>query len=46
VFPTVSGRLSVVVPSYNANKNVIPLIGKIYRVMNGDIPRAMLRDSD
>jgi hypothetical protein len=41
----VSGRLYVVVPSYNANESVIPLIGKIYRIMNGDIPRAMLRNS-
>jgi glutamate mutase epsilon subunit len=42
----VIGRLSVEVPSSNTNKNVVPLIDKIYRMMNGDIPRAMLRDSD
>ena len=41
-----SGRLSVEVPRSNTNKNVVPLIDKIYRMMNGDIPRAMLRDSD
>ena len=41
-----SGRLSVEVTSSNTNKNVVPLIDKIHRMMNGDIPRAMLRDSD
>ena len=41
-----SGRLSVEVPISNTNKNVIPLIGKIYRTMNGYIPRDKLRDSD
>ena len=33
-----SGKLSIVIPTYNEGSNVVPLIDKIYQTMNGHTP--------